>query len=74
MWRNNQFNLEPGVYACADVLVVVCELLTHTYTDGIVKELEQPTVIYRDLEPGREKYLTYGMPLNDFNQKFIKAK
>lgn len=74
MWRINQFDLEPGVYVCKDVRVVVTEIQTHTTSSGYPESLEQPVVIYRDLAPGAEKYITYGMPLNNFNQLFAKVK
>jgi hypothetical protein len=50
MLRINQFNLEPGVYDCSGVKVVVTEIITHQDGDQLV-ELEDPFVVYRDLEP-----------------------
>lgn len=74
MLRINQFNLEPGVYVCDNVHVVVSEIQTHTCANGYVEELVDPIVIYRDLEAvSKERYITYGLPLSKFNHKFIKV-
>ena len=72
MLRINQYNIEPGMYQCSGIFVVVTELVTH-HNNGELKELEDPLVVYRDLEQKVEKYITYSMKLSEFKNKFKQA-
>lgn len=72
MWRKNQFDLEPGPYehVGTKAIVVVTEIVTHHYDGAEQKQLEDAWVVYRDLQPGQEKYITGSMLMNEFKMKF----
>lgn len=77
MWHKNQFSLEPGTYRnkADDAVVVVTELVTHEWRPLQMDQFERehPLVVYRDLTPKAEKYVTQSMLLNDFREKFVRA-
>ena len=76
MWRKNQYQLEPGTYRnkSTDETVVVSELVTHEWRVLQQDHLERvdPLVVYRDLMPSVEKYVTYSLVLSQFNLMFVK--
>ena len=74
MNRINQFGIEHGVWRHNGTMAtqVVTEVITHQYEDGVMKELEDPLVCYRDLQISAEKHVTYSMKLSEFKVKFSK--
>lgn len=79
--RINEFNLEPGVYAHhrGDLYVVITILNFIDGQDGMMGELTDPLVIFRDLEPlkghdstGRPTnrlHRVYAHPLSEFKKE-----
>lgn len=76
MWHKNQFGLEPGTYRHKGTgeIMVVSEITNYQYNaeNNMMGEVTDPIVTYRDLIPSAEKYITYGMALSVFKEKFIK--
>lgn len=74
MWLNNQFNFKPGVYRLkhseVEVLMVATEVVTHKWENGEQVLRDNPLVVFRDLTPKAEKYITYSMDLNEFLENF----
>lgn len=71
MLRINQFNIEPGVYDCSGVRVVLTEIITHQDGDQLI-ELEDPMVVYRSLDSMIIVQNTM-MKLSLFKTKFRKV-
>lgn len=76
--RINQFNIEPGVYNCQGIRVVVTNIITHE-DNGELKELSDPYVVFRDLDlkgyngkPGQTHAATM-MRMSEFKTKFSKS-
>lgn len=73
MTLHNSFNIEPGVWHNGSTAVVVENIVTHYYSDGVIKQHNDPKVIYRDLEFKINEHIVYEMELSLFKSKFRKG-
>lgn len=73
MLRINQFGLEPGTYNCDGVRVVVVDIIDRV-DNGELKELEDPWVVFRDInEVSKDKHHRTMMKMSEFKSKYHKA-
>lgn len=72
MWLNNQFNIRPGVHQHngTGTPIVVTDIATHEWNGSEHVKAEDPLVIYRDLVPSAEEYVSYSMKMSEFKVKF----
>lgn len=63
----------PGTYkhTGTDNVVVVTNVVTHSYVDGEMK-LIAPLVVYRDLTTAGTNHIAYMMDLETFKTKFYQ--
>ena len=76
MNKVNSTGIEPGDWVqigAEEFSVIVTDVKTHRFVNGVIEELHDPEVIYRDVIQKDKIHITYGMDKSIFLQKFKKS-